>query len=508
MDTTADPVTPARLDLASFLARYEAALQDVFRSADAGRMQLSRGLPPSLMRHLLAQQPLSVFIPSEHGGRGGRIEEGLAVLELTGYESLGMSLTVGINGALFLQPVARYGRDEIKPAIFERFLEHQNMGGLMMTEPNFGSDALSMETAHERDGDRVRIRGVKHWAGLTGLADYWLMTARARGENGNLTRDIDFFVLDTHSPEHSIVVEERFENLGLYQIPYGRNRVDATVGEEQRLVPHRSGLKMMLDILHRSRVQFPGMGLGFLRRMTDEALDHVRSRHVGGRSLWGYDQVQRRLARLQAGVTAGSAMCLFSANRAGIDSDLSKDAIPANAIKALMTDLMQEGSQSLLQLVGAKGYRLDHFAGRATVDSRPFQIFEGSNDILYEQLADAVIKRMRREGEPHLGAFLKRFELGAQAVEHLKDLVDVRIETDMVQRHVVDFGRVISRIVAMELIIDLGARGFRQDLIASALEQFRGEVASLFAVFHAGARTEAVEERVAGGGWLRQLAAK
>ena len=505
MTSTHDP-TPASPDLADFLARYVATLEGVFRDEDAGRLHLTRGLPPSVLRAILAERPLSVFIPSAHGGRGEKVEECLAVLEATAYESLALSLTVGINGALFLQPLSKYGREEIKPAIFERFLDHQNMGGLMMTEPDYGSDALNMETAHEREGDGYRIRGVKHWGGLTGLADFWLMTARGRNDKGQLGRDIDFFVVDTHRRDHKIVVEERFENLGLYQIPYGRNRIDAHVSDAHRLVPHRSGLKMMLDILHRSRIQFPGMGLGFLRRMADEALDHVRTRHVGGRSLIGYDQVQRRLARLQAAVTASSAMCVFTASRASVEEDLSKEAIPANAIKAVLTDLMQEASQSLLQLVGAKGYRLDHIAGRATVDSRPFQIFEGSNDILYEQLAEAVLKLMRRADEPHLGTFLRRFDLGAKASEHVAHLVDVRIEPDMVQRHVVDFGRVIGRIITMELIIDLGARGFRQDLISGALEQFRVEVASLCAVFQADARTKPVEERVAGAGWLRQLA--
>lgn len=505
--TTPTPApTPDAPDLADFLAGYTEVLNRVFRADDAERIHLSRGLPPSMLRSILAQRPLSVFIPSEYGGRGEKVEECLAVLEASAYESLAMSLTVGINGALFLQPLSKYGRDEIKGPIFERFLQHQNMGGLMMTEPKYGSDALNMETSHVRDGDEYRIEGTKHWAGLTGLADYWLMTARSRTEGGGLSRDIDFFVLDSHRPEQSVHVEERFENLGLYLIPYGRNRVDARVPEDHRLVPHRTGLKMMLDMLHRSRIQFPGMGLGFLRRLADEALDHVRHRHVGGRSLLAYDQVQRRLARLQAAVTAGSAMCVFTSSRAGIHHDLSKESISANAIKAVLTDMMQEASQSLLQLVGAKGYRLDHIAGRAVVDSRPFQIFEGSNDILYEQLAEAVLKQMRRADQTHLGSFLREFELGARAAEHLAKLVDVRIQPDMVQRNVVDFGRVMGRIITMELVIDLGSRGFRADLVTGAVEQLRVEVASLCAVFREDVRTKPSEEPVAAAGWIRHLA--
>jgi alkylation response protein AidB-like acyl-CoA dehydrogenase len=54
----------------------------------------------------------------------------------------------------------------------------------------------------------------------------------------------------------------------------------------------------------------------------------------------------------------------------------------ANIIKTVSSDLMQESAQTLVQLVGAAANKLNHIAGRAIVDSRPFQIFEGSNDIL------------------------------------------------------------------------------------------------------------------------------
>src|SRR6056297_3210426 len=411
MDTTRAPTDdrsgPEPLD--AFLERYGRVLRRVFRNpTEDVRRHLVRGLPPSELREVLAQRPLSVFIPARHGGRGEHVHEGLAMLERTAYDSLAMSLTLGINGALFLQPVAKYGSDAIHGPIFERFLDHQNMGGLMMTEPGYGSDALSMQTSWTQEGDRYRIHGTKHWAGLTGLA--------------------------AHRSGEAVVVEERFENLGLYAIPYGRNRVDVSVPAAQRLTPKRSGLKMMLDLLHRSRIQFPGMALGFLRRMADEAMAHVHERQVGGRSLLAYDQVQRRIARLQASVTVASAMCVFASSRAGVDQDLSKEGLPANIVKATVTDRMQEGAQSVLQLMGAKGYRLDHISGRGLVDSRPFQIFEGSNDILYEQIATATLQAMRKAKEPRLAAFLAATDWASRAADRLEASLDVRIDTELPQR--------------------------------------------------------------------------
>ena len=474
--------TPSTVDLESFLADYSVTLRSVFRDrADATRMYVRRGLPPSMMREILAHAPLATFIPSAFGGRGEHIHECLAVVDATAYESLAMALTLGINGALFLQPVAKYGRDQIKAPIFERFLEHQNMGGLMMTEPDFGSDALNMETAFvdAGAGGGYRIQGVKHWGGLTGLADYWLVVARSRNEAGQLARDVDFFVCDTHRPEQAIKVEEQFESLGLLPIPYGRNLIDVRVPEEHRLVPQSTGLKMMLDLLHRSRLQFPGMAMGFLRRVLDEAVDHTQQRQVGGRSLFSYDQVQRRLARLQSAVTACSAMCVYSGENAAVATDLSKEGVYANAIKSVVTDLMHEASQSLLQLFGAKGYRFDHIAGRGLVDSRPFQIFEGSNDILYEQLALAVLKVMRRADHRSLHAFLPTYGPTSRAADVVRSITEFELASDLPQRRVVDLGRALGRIVIMELVIELGERGYAREQVDYCLEDLRVEVAGI-----------------------------
>ena len=136
-------------------------------------------------------------------------------------------------------------------------------------------------------------------------------------------RDIDMFISDETGYRQKIVVEEYFENLGLYQIPYGRNKIDVFIPEEQRLIPQTTGIQMLLDLLHRSRFQFPGMGLGFIKRMLDEALTHTRSRQIGNKSLFDYDQVQHRLTRLQANFTVCSAFSLRSSEIAGTEKNLS-----------------------------------------------------------------------------------------------------------------------------------------------------------------------------------------
>jgi alkylation response protein AidB-like acyl-CoA dehydrogenase len=375
----------------------------------------------------------------------------------------------------------------------------------MITEPGFGSDALNMQTSFTEQEGGYHLKGLKHWGGLTGWADFWLLTARRQEPDGQLGFDVELFICDVNQPGQKIVVEELFPNLGLYMIPYGRNRIDVTVPKENRLKPLDSGLKMFADLLNRSRLHFPGMAIGFLRRMLDEALRHCQERHVGGFSLFHYDQVKSRLARLQAAFTACSAMCLHSSAHCGIEKDLAMDSLLPNAIKAVVTDLMQESAQSLLQLVGAKGYRLDHIAGRAIVDSRPFQIFEGANDILYKQIGESVLRQMRLKGESNLFQYLRSYEGTARACEPFKDSLNLGVDFKMPQRKVVALGLVVSRLCSMELTLRLGERGFRKELIDGCLQVFREDVDQLLTSYRSADRPLPVVEYGEGASWLRCL---
>jgi len=481
-------------DFQYFLDDFKARLRNLFhRRENLDQLSLRRGLPPYVLREVMAANPFRTFIAGEQGGRGGSPVEGIALVEAASYESLPLALMFGINWALFIQPVTKYGQLAARDAALGDFVRHQKMGGLMITEPDFGSDALHMQTTWTESDGVCHLQGTKHWAGLTGWADYWLLTARRQVGDKGLARDIDFFIADSSQPQQQVVVEETYQNLGLYMLPYGRNKVDVQLPAVQRLVPHSTGIKMMLDLLHRSRLQFPAMALGFLRRILDEATAHCRERMVGGRSLLSYDQVQSRLARLQSAVTLCSAMCINTSEKAGIEHDLAGQGLEANAIKASITDLMQSAAQSLLQLVGAKGYRLDHFAGRALVDSRPFQIFEGSNDILYIQIAESLLKQMKVAREKNLSTYLKGFELTRRAAEQLRSVFDFVPDPGMPQRKLAELGEVISRVIGLDLVLGLAERGYDRELVTGSSACLSQEIREGMAVFETANLTTRVD---------------
>ncbi len=487
-----------------FLQEIRERLQSVLRDrADVNQLSLNRGIPPFVLREVMSLNPLSVGIPKEYGGRGADIEETLALLEVTSYESLGMALTFGINLALFLQPVGKYALPESKQEVFHRFMNQQNMGGLMITEPGFGSDALNMQTFYTKHEGSYRLSGMKHWAGLTGWADFWLLTARAQTPKGDLQRDIDFFICDVTAPGQSIEVLEYFSNLGLYQIPYGLNKIEVEIPAHQKLIPESTGVKLMLDLLHRSRLQFPGMALGFIQRMIDEASEYMKKRMVGAKSLFYNDQVQYRLSVLQSYYTVCSAMCVKVSKIAGVDKDLSNENILANSIKCVVSDMMQESAQTATQLFGARAYKLDHIAGRGIVDSRPFQIFEGSNDMLYAQISAAALKLMKNTRESNLYTWLKSFDLTTRSSEFYQKLLNFKPDFSMPQRKMVDLGKILSKVISTEMVLDMESTLFRKDLINNALELLREEVGNLITSYQLKEIVPALENYKEGSNWRK-----
>lgn len=464
-------------NFSTYISAFKDRLSQLFNSEfNYNKLSLKRDLPSELWTEIMNMQPLSVAIPKIYGGRGVLVKECLGVLSAASYESLSLSLTFGINIALFLEPLAKYGSSTIQYGIFNKFLEQGAMGGLMITEPNYGSDALNMQTFYKQNESHYHIQGQKHWQGLTGAADFWLVTARKKNENGDLTRDIDFFVTDNAQQEQKIEVEKRYNNLGLYAIPYGVNNLDLQIPLEQRLIPGTTGIKLMLDTLHRSRLQFPGMGMGFIKRMLDESMKHCNERRVSGLRLNEIDAIKFQLSRLQSSYTICSGMCSYSTEVSSIEHELSGFGIEANSVKALVTDLMHEAAQICLQLSGANGYRLDHIAGRSVVDSRPFQIFEGSNEMLYSQIAEAIAKLMRKGKEKNLLAFLKTYKSTQTAAPVFANLLNFNLSEDLKQRDMVTLGRIIARVISFQFTISLSNAGFNAQLVEITREHMHMDV--------------------------------
>lgn len=428
------------------------------------REDVNGGLVRSVYQELWHLRPFRCFLPASLGGDEADAVSVLATLDAAAYEHLPMSLSIALTGALFLLPVAAHAEPGTAAQVLADFdTEEVCLGGMMMTEPDCGTDLFAATTTAEPTRGGFRLRGTKHWSGLTGHSDYWLVFAR--NDAASRAERLAFYIAGPDLPPGAMRVVEYYDAFGLEPIPYGRTQLDLEVASDRRLGMEDTYTSVVGGTLVASRLTFAGMSHGFLRRVLDDARARTETRRVFGRPLSDFDQVQCRLEHLRFAEIVSRVCCLRVVEAIPtLTSQRCEAGWEATLIKALVTDLMVESADHLAMLGGAEGYRACHGGFAAMIHSHPFRIFEGPNDVLFEQVAR---ERMRAAGTRDLGELLAGSGLDVEA-HVLSTLTNDRV-VEGPQRDIVLAGRVLALALVLEWAKGLPTPPPAEDLEALAL---------------------------------------
>jgi acyl-CoA dehydrogenase len=113
------------------------------------------------------------------------------------------------------------------------------------------------------------------------------------------------------------------------------------------------------------------------------------------------------------------------------------------------------------------------------VDSRPFQIFEGSNEMLYTQISEMVVKQMKKAKMTNFAEYLNSYGLTARVAPAFKQHLDFEMPAVLVQRQTVVLGKVIARLVCLQYVDEMVEKGFRKDLFDNCLKHMRMDIKKL-----------------------------
>src|SRR5579859_4481699 len=303
--------------------------------------------------HRLGLTP-DAFIPREYGGQGLDFITDLVVTEELHWGCAGIGVCIQSPG-LAIAGIAAMGSEEQKRRWLPEFCDPQRLvlGGLGLTEPASGSDALALESTARRLGDGYVLNGTKQFCTNGGIADYHVIfatTDRAAGPAG-----VAAFLVEKGTP--GLHVGRKEEKLGV------RASHTAQVILEDCLIPldHRLGGEPgeegsgpgALGALMTLEATRPGVGagaLGIARAAYEFALDYARERVQFGRPIVQHEAVGFKLADMAMRIDAARYLIW----RAGwmVEKGLPFTRAEGSMAKCYAADVAMDATIDAVQILG------------------------------------------------------------------------------------------------------------------------------------------------------------
>jgi isovaleryl-CoA dehydrogenase len=341
----------------------------------ADRMDREDYFPRDVFRHLGEQGFLGITVPTEYGGLGlGYLAQAL-VLEEIARASPALALSVGAHSNLFADNVARNGSDRQRESFLPPVVSGEAIGALALTEPGAGSDAVSLRTRAQRQGEAYVLNGSKQFITNGPVADELLVYAKTLPDQG--AHGISAFLVRSRTAGFSVA--RSLDKMGMRGSPTGELAFqDVEVPEEQLLGAENEGVRIMMSGLNVERAVLTAIPLGIMAECLERSVAYAREREQFGQKIGRFELIQEKLANMYADLEA-SRMLLYAA----LDR-LGRDAPSLRAAAAALTFASEASTRVALDAVqvhGGYGYMRDLPLERLARDAKLLEIGAGTSEI-------------------------------------------------------------------------------------------------------------------------------
>jgi glutaryl-CoA dehydrogenase len=273
-----------------------------------------------------------------------------------------------VQAGLAMQSIAQCGSEEQKQRWLPGMARLEKIGAFALTEPDHGSDSVSLETTARRDGDSYVIDGAKKWIGNGSIADVVVVWARDT-EDGQ----VKGFLVEQGTPGyHAEVIEGKGSLRAVWQAQIALEGV--RVPDENRL-PGANSFADCARVLVGTRSACAWMALGHAVAGAEAALSYAKRRKQFGKSLASFQIVQQRLVHMLADVTAMQLYCMQIARLA--EAGTLAPTL-AGLAKLHNTSKARGVLAEARDLLGGNGILLDFHVIRHMVDNEAVHTFEGT----------------------------------------------------------------------------------------------------------------------------------
>ncbi len=338
--------------------------------------------PMDLWRKFGDMGVLGITVPEEYGGANMGYLAHIVALEEISRGSASVGLSYGAHSNLCVNQIYRNGSEEQRKKYLPKLISGEWIGALAMSEPNAGSDVVSMKLQAEFKGDRWVLNGTKMWITNGPDADVLVVYAKSDFEAG--ARGMTAFLIEKGFKGFSVA--QKLDKLGMRGSHTGELVFEnCEVPAENVLGGLGKGVGVLMSGLDFERAVLSGGPLGIMSACMDVVIPYIHDRKQFGQPIGEFQLMQGKIADMYSTMMATRAYVYelgkqCDRSRIGeIDvRTLRKDAAGAILFASEKATWM---AGEAIQCLGGNGYINEYPTGRLWRDAKLYEIGAGTSEI-------------------------------------------------------------------------------------------------------------------------------
>ena len=327
---------------------------------------------------------LGITADPKYGGAGLGAVAATIVMEEFGKACAGSTLSYLAHAILCVNNIQNNASEEQKEKYLPKLITGEWIGCMGMSEPEFGSDAVGIQTKAKKDGNGYIINGTKMWITNAQYADVAYVYTRTGEERKNLST----FIVEKGTP--GFHVGKPIHKMGMRSSPTGELVFDnakvpasALVGNEGESIYH------MMKNLDIERITIAGISLGIAQACVDQCVKYSMERKQFGKNIGSFQLIQKMIAEM-ATETEMMRSFLYQIAKAYDEGDRS----PAQAamVKLAIPKMTTKIALDAIQVHGGYGYSREFPLERMMRDNKLNEIGAGTNEIMITIIAKHLLK--------------------------------------------------------------------------------------------------------------------
>ncbi len=340
----------------------------------AAEIDISNEFPNQLWPVFGEMGLLGITVSEEYGGSGMGYLAHIVAMEEISRASASIGLSYGAHSNLCVNQINRNGTEAQKKQYLPKLISGENIGALAMSEPNAGSDVVSMQLKAEKKGDRYVLNGTKMW--ITNGPDADVIVVYAKTDSKAGAKGITAFLVEK---EFGVKTAQKLDKLGMRGSNTGELVFeDVEVPEENILGELGKGVNVLMSGLDYERAVLSAGPTGIMQACMDVVVPYIHERKQFGRAIGEFELMQGKMADMYTTMNATKAY-VYAVGKACDRGETSrKDAAGAILYAAEKATWM---ALETIQTLGGNGYTNEYPAGRLLRDAKLYEIGAGTSEI-------------------------------------------------------------------------------------------------------------------------------